>query len=94
MMPIPLTEKAAIREELVAERNRYAIQLRLEALAESEKRKARLDEAQQHFQERFTQSANSLAVQYGIPTETATLILASIVAGQVPGFRAAFDDEL
>lgn len=93
-MTIPLTEKAAIREELVAERNAYGIQRRLEELARAEETKRRLDEAQASYLERFIGSANAISRDYGIPTETATLILASIVAGQVPGFRAAFDDEL
>lgn len=93
-MNVPLADKAAIRAELVAERNAYAIQRRLEELARSEETQRRLDEAQANYRHRFTQSANSIATQYGIPTETATLILASIVAGQVPGFRASFDDEL
>ena len=100
-MIVPLitpAEKASMKEAALREMQAEAARRRMAAVIEQGKldaeRREILDRQTVCFREAFEESALRLSAEIGIAPEKVQLVLASIVAGQVPHFRCTFDDEL
>ena len=91
-------EKASMKEAALREMQAEAARRRMAAVIERGKldaeRRKTLDRQAQCFRESFDASAAKLAEEIGMTPEKVALVLASIVAGQVPNFRCTFDDDL
>lgn len=63
-------------------------------IEERDARERQQAEMAAHWRDQFTAAVKKITADHGVAEFTAREILSSIACGQVPGFKARFDDEL